>query len=526
MVDFKEEMMKKKSFLHVSLVVCTVIFGISCRTIEKNKRLKTNETKEDSAKKIEVESGTLEQVYTQFSDLKDQYDVIIVGASGAGMAAAIEAKDAGLNPVIIEKMSAAGGNTAKSSSGMNASTTKFQEAEGIEDSNDAFYEETLAGGYGTNDKELLRYFVDHSAAAIDWLDENGMTLDNLTITGGMNQKRTHRPSEGSAIGGYLVKGLLKAVHKRNIPILVNARVIRLNKNGGKVNEVTIKIKGLEPKMLTGKAVIVATGGFGASKEMIEAVRPDLKDYVTTNHKGSTGDGIKMIEKLGGQAIDMDQIQIHPTVQQDKGILIGEVVRGEGAILVNHKGNRFVNELTTRDKVSAAINELPEKSAYLIFDQGVRDRAKAIDFYEKKGYVSSGKDIEELVEKINLPSNQLHTTVITWNQSVANKIDKEFNRTTAMENDLAKPNYYAIKIAPGIHYTMGGIKVNTQAEVLNKEHQPIEGLYAAGELAGGLHGTNRIGGNSVAEIIVFGRQAGQQAAEYVKSQQHELNSAVY
>ncbi|MBM6614982.1 flavocytochrome c [Desemzia sp. RIT804] len=503
--------MKKNSFWYVALMFCVGIFLVSCGVSEMNE-----ESEEDSAKETEVESGASEQVYTNPSELKDTYDIIIVGAGGAGMTAAIEAKDAGLNPVILEKMPVAGGNTSKSSSGMNASNTKFQEAEGIEDSNDAFYEETLEGGQGTNDKELLRYFVDHSAAAIDWLDGNGIKLDNLTITGGMSQKRTHRPSDGSAIGGYLVEGLLKNVHERGIPIFVNADVTDINENDGKVNEVTVEINGEEPKTLTGKAIIVTTGGFGASKEMIEEFRPDLSNYVTTNQEGSTGDGITMVENLGGQTIDMDQIQIHPTVQQDKGILIGEVVRGEGAILVNQDGERFVNELNTRDKVSAAISDLPEKSAYLIFDQGVRDRAKAIDFYEQQGYVISGKDIEELAEQIDIPASQLQATVDTWNQSVANKADEEYNRTTAMENDLTKSNYFAIKIAPGIHYTMGGIKINTQTEVLNKENQPIEGLYAAGELVGGLHGNNRIGGNSVAEIIIFGRQAGQQAAEFVKT----------
>lgn len=397
---------------------------------------------------------------------------------------------------------------------MNASETKFQKADGITDSNDAFYEETLKGGGGTNDKEMLRYFVDHSADAIDWLDTNGITLDNLTITGGMSEKRTHRPSDGSAIGGYLVEGLLKNVHEREIPIFVNTDVTDIKKNDGTVNEVTVQVQGEKPKEITGKAIVVTTGGFGASKELIEEYRPDLKGYVTTNQEGSTGDGIKMIEKLGGQAVDMDKIQIHPTVQQDKGVLIGEVVRGEGAILVNNDGERFVNEMDTRDKVSAAITALPDKSAYLIFDQGVRDRAKAIDFYDEKGYVTAGDSIEELAKAINVPEETLATTVNTWNSEVADKNDTQFNRTTAMDNDLSKPKYYAIKIAPGIHYTMGGVKINTNTEVLNADNEPIKGLYAAGEVTGGLHGDNRIGGNSVAEIIIFGRQAGQQAAKFV------------
>ena len=161
--------------------------------------------------------------------------------------------------------------------------------------------------------------------------------------------------------------------------------------------------------------------------------------------------------------------------------------------------------------------MPEKSAYLIFDQGVRDRATAIEFYDEKGYVTTGETIEELAEKINLPAETLAQTVTTWNEEVANQDDTAFGRTTAMEHDLSKPNYYAIKIAPGIHYTMGGIKINTNTEVVDKDGQPITGLYAAGEVTGGLHGENRIGGNSVAEIIIFGRQAGQQAAKFVDAQ---------
>ena len=277
---------------------------------------------------------------------------------------------------------------------------------------------------------------------------------------------------------------------------------------------TIKVQGEEPKAITGKAIVVTSGGYGASESFIKKYRPDLEGYVTTNQSGSTGDGITMIEKLGGQIVDMDKIQIHPTVQQDEGVLIGEAVRGEGAILVNQEGKRFVNELDTRDKVSAAITALPEKSAYLIFDQGVRDRAKAIDFYEQKGYVVSGESVAELAEKVALPQEALTQTLETWNQAVAAQKDEQFQRTTAMENDLSKAKYYAIKIAPGIHYTMGGVKVNTKTEVLNKENQAITGLYAAGEVTGGLHGDNRIGGNSVAEIIIFGRQAGQQAAKFV------------
>jgi len=251
--------------LVAGLLTAVALLAMSaCGADQKNTAQTSSSTKESA----EVSSGASEQVYTDPKEMKESYDVVIIGAGGAGMAAAIEAKDAGLNPVILEKMPVAGGNTSKSSSGMNASETKFQKEEGIKDSNDAFYEETLKGGGGTNDKEMLRYFVDHSADAVDWLDQNGIKLDNLTITGGMSEKRTHRPSDGSAIGGYLVEGLLNNVHEREIPIFVNADVTDIKKNGETVNEVTVHVQGEEPKEVTGKAIVVTTGGFGASKEFI------------------------------------------------------------------------------------------------------------------------------------------------------------------------------------------------------------------------------------------------------------------
>ena len=159
----------------------------------------------------------------------------------------------------------------------------------------------------------------------------------------------------------------------------------------------MKING-EEKEIAGDAVVVTTGGFGSNKELIEKYRPDLKGYVSTTSEGSTGDGIKMIEELGGATVDMDQIQVHPTVVQDTGMLISETVRGEGAILVNQQGERFYNELETRDNVSAAITDLPESYAYLIFDNALAGRAKQVDYYKEQGVVVEADTIEALAEK--------------------------------------------------------------------------------------------------------------------------------
>lgn len=489
------------------------IVGLSLTACGGNAQNKS--TSSSSSEKTDAKTGASKTMtYAEPSSLKKSYDVIIVGSGGAGMTAAIEAKDAGMNPVILEKMPMAGGNTSKASAGLNASETSVEKSQGVTDSNDKFYEETLKGGGGTNDKELLRYFVDHSAAAVDWLAQNDIVLDNLTTTGGMSVSRTHRPHDGLAVGAYLVKGLEENISKRDIPVFVNSDVTKINEKDGKVSGVEVKIEG-ETKQVDSKAVVVTTGGFGANQKMIAKYRPDLKDYVTTNAAGSTGDGIEMISALGGALVDMDKIQIHPTVFQKTGYLVSESIRGEGAILVNKEGNRFFNEMDTRDKVSAAELKQDGKYAYAIFGEGTKDKVKAVDQYISKNMVVEADNVEELAKKLDIKPEELKATVTKWNKAVADKKDSEFGRTTGMTNDISG-KVYAIKVAPGIHHTMAGVKINTQTQVLKEDGQPIKGLYAAGEVTGGLHGGNRIGGNAVADIIIFGRQAGQESAKYAKA----------
>lgn len=472
-----------------------------------------NVSAQDSETDAETGASEVTADFTHPDDLAESYDVIVIGAGGGGMAAAIAAKDAGSNVAIFEKMPILGGNTLKSSAGMNASESKFQEAEGIEDSNELFFEETMAGGHDTNDEELVHYLVDNSASAIEWLDSMGINLSSITTTGGMSVPRAHRPEDGSAIGGYLVDGLQRNVFEREIPTFVNANVTEILEEDGVVTGVQVNIEGNEHQV-NAKAVIIATGGFGGNLEMVTDNNPDLEGFVTTNHEGATGDGLVMAQEVGAQLVDMDQIQIHPTVEQETSYLITEAVRGEGAILVNKEGERFFNELDTRDAVSQAILSQTDSSAYVIFDQALRGRVKAIDQYESMGLVKVGDTIEELATTIELDPEVLSQTLSIWNDSVANGTDDNFGRTTGMEIALEEAPFYAIKIAPGIHHTMGGVKINTNAQVLNEADEAITGLYAAGEASGGVHGSNRIGGNAIADIIIFGRQAGEQSALFV------------
>ncbi|MST80563.1 flavocytochrome c [Lactobacillus equicursoris] len=445
------------------------------------------------------------------------YDVIVIGAGGTGLSAALQAHELDASVAVFEKNAALGGNTSKASSGMNAAESLVQYDHGIIDNKADFYKETLKGGGFLNDPEMLSYFVDHAALAIDWLKEHDVELSDLTITGGMSKKRAHRPASMAPVGGFLVTGLLKAIEKARISVFNQTKVVKLLQDEtGKVNGVVI----LGPdghRIVKAKTVILATGGFGASKSIIKKYRPDLADYKTTNQAGATGDGLLLAEDIDAQLIQMDFIQVHPTAQTDgdRTFLIGEAVRGEGAILVNQAGKRFVNELATRKIVSAAITGLNEDGAYLIFDQGIRDHVKAVEFYDHIGLVEHGDSLAELADKIGVDASGLEATVAKWNSDLATGDDTAFGRTTGMDRGVEVGPFFAIHVHPAIHYTMGGIHIDAETEVLDTNGNVIKGLYAAGEVSGGLHGNNRIGGNSIAETVVFGRQAGIQAVKYVR-----------
>ena len=443
------------------------------------------------------------------------YDVVVIGSGGAGLAAAIQAADTGAKVVVIEKMPTIGGNTIKASVGMNAAETRFQKLKGIEDSKELFYEETLKGGKFKNNPQLLREFVELAPEAIDWLAERGIELNDITITGGMSIDRTHRPADRSAVGGFLISGLVKNINQRDIEVLLETSVAEILFENGAVSGVKVVDEYYDTRILNARSVIVATGGFSANREMVVKYRPELDGFVTTNHKGATGSGIALLQHIGADTVDMGEIQIHPTVEQTTSYLVSEAIRGGGAILVSQAGHRFYNEMETRDKVSAEIIALPDKSAWIIFDDQVRAANKAADEYIAKGFVISAPTPHELAVKLNMDQETLQTTLGRYNTFVAQQKDEDFGRTTALRHPLNQGPYYAIRIAPGVHHTMGGVTINTDTAVLDAQKQPIHGAWAAGEVVGGIHGANRIGGNAVADIIIFGILAGRNAANYAK-----------
>jgi len=330
----------------------------------------------------------------------------------------------------------------------------------------------------------------------------------------MSIDRTHRPASGAAVGGFLISGLVKNINRRGIEVMLDCNVTEIITENHKVVGVKVTEEDGSIQTIKAKAVIIATGGFSANHEMVEKYRPDLKGFVTTNHKGATGSGIMILEKLGAGTVDMKEIQIHPTVEQTTSYLISESIRGGGAILVSQKGERFVNELNTRDKVSAEIIKLPEHYSYILFDQQIRDENKSVEEYVSQDLTVQADSINELAQKLSIDANTLHKTIERYNHFVNNKQDEDFGRTTGLRHPIDKAPFYAIKIAPGIHHTMGGVTINTETQVLDTEKNVISGVFAAGEVVGGVHGANRIGGNAVADIIIFGMQAGKQATDYI------------
>ncbi|MDO4268146.1 MAG: flavocytochrome c [Eubacteriales bacterium] len=452
---------------------------------------------------------------TEGTGESQQADIVVIGAGGAGMTAAIQAvQDGATDVVVLEKMPITGGNTTRSTGGLNASGTKYQEAEGIEDSVELFVEDTMKGGKELNDKELVTVMAENSAAAVDWVNEIGGDLSVVGMFGGASVKRIHRPTDTSAVGPMLVKALNAKMAELNIPVLLEttAKEILVNDEGA-VCGVTAEDKDGREMTIECTAVVLATGGFGANAAMVEEYKPDLAGFGTTNHAGATGDGITMAKAVDAAFVDMDQIQTHPTVNPDTQTMYTEGVRGNGAILVNKEGRRFVNELETRDVVSAAILEQTDGQCYMIFDQAVRDSLAAIESYVKAGIVTEADTPEELGEAIGVDGAALAETLKTYAGYQAAGKDEEFGRES-MELPLDQPKYYAALCAPAIHHTMGGVKINTSCEVLKEDGSAIPGLFAAGEVTGGVHGANRLGGNAVTDIVVFGRIAGSGAESYV------------
>jgi len=462
-----------------------------------------------------LSSGSRSKAKAAKAAFDSSYDVVVVGAGGAGLAAALSAREQGASVVVFEKMAMPGGNTIRATGGINAAGTP-QQAGKFQDSPELFYQDTMKGGYNKNDASLVRILAEKAASSVAWLESLGADLSDVGRMAGASVNRTHRPSGGAKVGPEIVTTLHgSAVRVAGLPVITKTKVEELlTDKTGAVTGVRVTAADGKSYKVAAKAVVLASGGFGANNEMAASYVPSLKGFATTNQPGATGDGIVMAEKVGAALVDMAEIQTHPPHAPDKE-MITEAVRGNGAILVNKSGVRFVNELATRDVVSAAILAQTGKTAYLYFDDGIRKSLKAIEDYVKLGVVVEGATVADLAGKLGVDAAAIAATTSAYNASVAAKADAAYGRAD-LPRALAQGPFYAIEVTPAIHHTMGGVKIDGQARVIAKSGAPIAGFYAAGEVTGGVHGGNRLGGNALADIVTFGRIAGQGAGEYAKA----------
>lgn len=454
--------------------------------------------------------------------IEKQADVIIIGAGGAGLAAAVTAHQKGATVVVIEKMPRAGGNTILSGGAFNAADSTRQTKQAIEDSPEKHYTQTFEGGDKLGNPELVKTLTENAYPAIQWLEGLGMEFkaEVFTVLGGM-WPRAHKPVK--PLGTGFIDTYLSYVEKNSngIEIMYETKATEIIMENGKAIGVKAEGKDGNVVLKANKGVVVAAGGFGANVEMRDANNktwPTLTNLKTTNHIGATGDGMIMAEKIGANLIGMDNIQLLPMGDPETGSLSGNIEQGvENRIFVNKDGNRFVDEGQRRDVMTKALFEQKDTSMWVIVDKhsyatgDVKNNFnESIDELVAQGRAYKADTLEDLAKQIGANPENLVKAVNEFNKAVEKGGKDAFGRTLFKEKLDSAP-YYAGARVPTVHHTMGGIQINTSAQVLDKDGKIIPGLYAAGETTGGIHGSNRLGGNALADMTVFGRIAGESAA---------------
>lgn len=482
-----------------------------------NSALSAAGASKDMLKKID--GGSAEP--TERTAKEESHDVVVIGAGGAGFAAAITAKMNGADVIMIEKMPMAGGNTLISGAEYAAPGNWLQEKEGIEDNAELMAQDMLTGGDNLNDPALVKVVADNALAGAEWLRDtcNVVWEDELMFFGGHSVKRSLIPSGAS--GAEIIKKEQAKAEELGIPLLLDTRATELiTDETGRVTGVKAEGKNVD-YTFTAKNVILTTGGFGSNIEMRKQYDPQIDESIlSTNSVGSTGDGITMAEKAGANLVGMEYIQTYPICDPTTGALLYyDDARLYGyTVIVNKEGKRFVEELGRRDVMSMAIKEQTGHVCYELVDQNGFDLSKLqenhgaeLDYLTQAGLMVKADTLEEAAKFFGIDAEELKKTVENYNSYVEAGEDPEFNKRT-MPAKIETGPYYIVKAAPAVHHTMGGVQINTDAQVIGKDGKVIEGLYAAGEVTGGIHGTNRLGSDALADITVFGRIAGENASK--------------
>ncbi len=449
-------------------------------------------------------------------------DVVIIGGGGAGLAAAVSAHQNGAEVILIEKMPRLGGNTILSGGAYNAVDPGRQEAQGIEDSVEKYYTQTYEGGDKIGNPEMIETFVENAYPALEWLEGLGMEFKDevFTVLGAL-WPRSHKPKD--PLGTGFINTYVNYVEaNEGVDYFLDTEATELMVEGDKV--VGVKAKGLKGEVILNarNGVIIATGGFGANvamRDQYNKIWPSLTNIKTTNHPGATGDGLTMAETVGANLIGLEHIQLLPMGDPNTGSLSGNIEQGvENRIFVNKDGNRFVDEGARRDVMTSALFKQQDTLMWVVLDKhsyptgDTRNNFnETIDELIEQGRAFKGDTLEELAEKIGVNPDNLVKAVEEFNKAVEAGGPDAFGRTL-FDQKIDTAPFYAGARMPTVHHTMGGIEINTSAQVLDADGNIVPGLYAAGEVTGGIHGGNRLGGNALADITVFGKIAGESAAK--------------
>lgn len=448
-------------------------------------------------------------------------DVVVIGSGGAALCAAITAAREGKSVVLLEKMGIFGGSTALSGFGFAAPGSWPQQQAGIEDSADNLAEDMLAGGDHEGNPDLVHVVCDSALDAYQWLSYDMMVswYPGVVQDGGHSCKRSQCPEN---YGAGTVQRLLAGARSAGAQLFTSAQADEIVKDAtGNVTGVrgTDLLAG-KPFEVTANAVVLATGGFGRNVDMRVKYNPELDDsYLCTDARGITGDGIVMAEAAGAQLVDMEFIQTHPTGNPSTGSMldVGGIRTYGCAVMVNKEGRRFVEELERRDVVSKATLAQTDGLGYFVF---TREAAEADDMYGwagdeidsmiASGLWAEGDTLEEACAAFGIEASACAESIAQWNADCETGTDTAFNYRGDML-PIGDGPYCIFATTPTVHYTMGGVAIDTQARVLDETGTPIPGLYAAGEVTGDIMGTNRLGTTAVVDIVVFGRIAGLSAA---------------
>ncbi len=456
-------------------------------------------------------------------------DVVVVGGGGSGLASAIAANQAGAKKVIVlEKLGFLGGSTNVSEGALNAVDPIRQGRQGIEDSIEKFRTQTLKGGHDKGDPVLVDYLTKNAYAAVEWLEGLGVKFkDEVGTATGALWQRSHYPATPS--GNTYIRTFEQVIRDSDgaIQVITDAQADDLIKKGDRIAGVKAKHFG-QRIVVEADAVVIATGGFGANVKLRQSVNTGVwKDVkldesigCTNLFKAAQGEGMELARKYGAALIGLDDIQIHPCGTPGTGLMENIRTSGRNRIFANNEGDRFVNEGAARDVLAGAIFAQPKGEYWIVVNKvrypsrdWVDANGATIRDMVALGSVIEAPTLDELAEKTGMNADKLKASIADYNAVVEGKAEDKFGFKADNKDDvtLTEGPWYACEKVPTVHHTMGGIRINDKAQVLDENGKVIPGLYAAGEVTGGIHGSNRLGGNAIADVMVFGRTAGTSAA---------------